>query len=325
MNISSIVKAAGKAVVKHLPDILIGLGIAVGVSGTVVAVKRSKKFEENMKEPRENLDIVRSTEYETKKERATALTKAYTDVAKAAVKTYGPVVGLEAASVGLILAGRGVGASRLAKSIASGTAAAISYKNYRDNVIKDLGEEADFRYQTGVEEVPVITPEYDKDGKEKIDKNGNLKTKKDIIKVKTGKSGMYVKAFGPMSSTEWVDDPNSVLALLSHVESWANTTFINRGMGYVKGPKVMFMNEVNKLLGLEVNDVGQTDGWRWTPERTEEYKRYVAEGREEEYKPISFGITEAYLPDGTPTGNDPAGESTFVLCYNCDGPVLGWM
>lgn len=311
MNVGAVFKNVGKAVVKHLPDILIGLGIVTGTAGMIVVAKEGKTYakDERIQKAQEDLEAVRATTYETKAQRASALTKAHLKTAGAKIRHYAPAIGLEAASIGLILSGSGIGNDRLAKAVASGSAAALSYKNYRENVVKELGEEADFNFASGITDQTVDIPELDKNGNPKLDKEGNKKTKRGTVSVKTGKSGMYNFIFGPMSSTQWVDDPVYLATWLQSKEDEWNGKFLREK--YKKNPKPFFLNPILEDLGLETVDYGQIDGWRHDPDNPD--------------KRISFGLKEAYTPQGDLTGNDFGFETTYILSFNCDGPVIGWM
>lgn len=124
-NISKIINEIQKAVIKHSPEILTGLGIAGMITTTVLAVKATPKA----------LDLINDRKYELETEKLPP-----TEVVKTAWKCYIPAAVTCATSTACLI---GASSVHLKRNAALATAYKLSesaISEYKDAVIDKLGE-----------------------------------------------------------------------------------------------------------------------------------------------------------------------------------------
>lgn len=295
INIGSIAKTVGQKVVKHLPEILIGLGVSGSIVTTVLACKETTKLSGVMDDIRDDIAEVharRDTQTEdeySKKEYVKDLTKTYGKSAIKLAKLYSPSIATGTASVACTVAGFNIQAARLAASVAASNAALAGFHKYRKNVREELGEEVDHAMRYGVKKEEYLTPVLDKNGNQKVDKEGQPKYKKEVRETLIAiplNSGDTFAVFSELTSTDYVKNmPEYNVSFLAAQEDYFNKTFCYRR-------PVIFLNEVLERLGLSKTAAGQVLGWKYEPD-----------------KRIDFGIIEKVDEDG----ND-----YYILDFNVD-------
>lgn len=129
------------AIVKHAPKILGYGGAAVSAASSYFYIRGGKKFNEGL------TDEIRADK------------KAY---AKHAIKCYGPAVGMHAVGTVASVVGLQKSEARGASYAAGLVATAAAFNNYRENVKKEFGDEADIKAMHMDAEAPAETPKvYD--------------------------------------------------------------------------------------------------------------------------------------------------------------------
>lgn len=245
MNVQSIKNAATRAISlgvlrtkKHSPLILTGVGIAGGVTATVMACKATLKLEPVVEELEHNLDLVKKSEAVDTRARAIELGYVYTRGSLDIVKLYAPAVGLGVLSIGCIVSAQGIMQRRNAALVVAYTTLEKGFNEYRKRVEEALGEdkERELRYGITTEDV------HD--------------TKKGVVsKVKTADPNavsIYARFFDE-SCSPWTKTPEYNLLFLKAQQNIANDML--RARGHV------FLNDVYDMLGIERSGAGSVVGW----------------------------------------------------------------
>ena len=245
-------------VVKHSPEILMGIGIAGIVTSTVLACRSTLKVQEildykekNMNNIKEVLDEGREdyTEEDARKDKTIIMTT----TAIRMMKLYIPSVIIGAGSIACLLQSHNVMRNRNAGLAAALAATTESFKQYRERVTAKYGDEVDKEMRYGIK-------------KEKKEKDGK-KTKEDIVVGCDEKelSG-YARYFNE-SNINWTDDPQFNMMFLRQNQNWANDKLISQGY--------LYLNDVYDALGFPKTKAGQVVGWVYDPKNNERGDNYV--------------------------------------------------
>lgn len=305
-----------------------GLGVVVGLIGIGVSTwltwRAGRKHDRLMEEIHESLEEVhkdRPVEVVdaetgepvkavgpsglTMKEYRHKLYKCYGKITWDIFKLYGPPALLAIASGGCILSGfheeheRFTGASAAAALVANG------FHNYRKNVIETLGEDADQEFRFGVKDRTVTVPDLNKNGEQKLDKNGEPKTKVEhrrVMEKDISEYSEYARIFDRYHSTQFEFDPKTGIANDEYNRKFLLDTeaYFNRMLKY-RANHTVFLNEVYDALGYELTEAGQYVGWH--------YDKNCPEGDNViEFTPIDI--------------LDRNGMESIILDFNVDGSVV---
>lgn len=200
-------------------------------------------------------------------------------------KMYALPLALGAVSIGLITGSHVVLNRRNASLTAAYATVDQAFKQYRDRVKDELGQDGDDRFRFGSETVTEAV------------KDDNGKTKK-IEKVRlNGEPSDYARLFSE-GLEDWQPNPELNLIFLRVKQNYLNQRLAQRGH--------VFLNEVYDELGLERSSAGQMVGWVYGNPDGDNY--------------IDFGI---YDEDGNPRVRDFVNlkEETILLDFNVDGVI----
>ena len=184
--------------VAHLPEILTGAGIILGVTSTVLAVKATPKAQKARKDNDElkammdeslATGITGPDEYD---ENGDQITTTYSEEdyksdmriyigrkVVSEVKPYIPSIASGTAALVCILAAVGILKKRQAAAISLAASTASMFSTYRGRVVEDQGKEKDREYYTGVKRIKEKVEVVDAEGKEKkvtVEKDTQLDT-----------------------------------------------------------------------------------------------------------------------------------------------------
>lgn len=240
-GLSSKVAMAVLKAQKSSPTLLFGAGI-VGVVGTAVLASRATlKLDDILTDAKEKLytieemDHVAYTAEDAVKDKAIVQVQTVIKIGK----LYAPTILVGAASIGLLAGSHNILTRRNAAITAAYTAVEKAFKQYRDRVIDDLGEEKDRTYRYGLKNESVV--EVDEAGKKQMAKHA----------VATG-----VSLYGVMfrnDNPNWNHIPEYNYLFLRCVQRMANDRL--RARGHV------FLNDVYDDLGVERTPAGAVVGW----------------------------------------------------------------
>ena len=123
-NLSRIVNNTRRALTKHSPEILTGIGIAGMIGTTILAVKATPKA----------LDLIARKEYEEQRD-LTAM-----ETVKAAWKPYVPAVVVGTLSTACLVGANSVNLKRNAALAAAYTLSDTAFREYKEKVVETIGE-----------------------------------------------------------------------------------------------------------------------------------------------------------------------------------------
>ena len=293
---------------KHSPEILLGAGLVGMVATVVMASKATLKVHEVTEEHETNMEAVRLAEQEGHNGAGVAYSNedAMKDKVTIHVQTglkfaklYGPSLGLGVLSVAAILASHGVMANRQVALVAAYNLLNEGFKNYRQRVVEELGEEKDRQYHLGLREETYTIKETDPEGK-------TTKTKKTALVATGNMPSIYARCFDN-SNPMFRADRLLNRAFLTAQERYINDLLILRG--YV------FLNEAYERLGFPHTREGQLVGWVLrTPEQMKAEKR-------DGY--VSFGLGDSIRQADR---EFMRGENDAIwLDFNVDGMVIDFI
>lgn len=302
---------------KAAPTIAFCTGAVGSVASLYLMWRAAKKHDETMADIQDILDDVhekKPVELEEENNEAndealsvtqyrTELVKAYIQAGFKLGKLYAPVAVAEVASIGLMSFGYGKLNSRYVSTLAACTLMERQYAKYRQNVIDILGEDADQEFRFGLKNKEFEREDLDKNGKSKLDKNGNPKTKKVIERVideELDQYSMYARIYDSAHANQCEKGEDAT--------SYYNREFLIQAQDYFnmmlkyRPNHTVFLNEVYSYLGYEPTKAGQAVGWHYDPD-------YPTGDNKIMFVPIEF-YDEKYQAE------------SVIIDFNVDGVVL---
>ncbi len=233
---------------KVSPQVLFGAGI-VGFGATVVLACRATLELDNVLEDIQRdlntVETVTAAKPEKYSERDAVQAKGavYIKGSLKIAKLYGPALAVGAVSIGCLTQSHNILNRRNAALTAAYAAVEKGFKEYRERVVAELGEEKDQEFRYGVVEKTVID-ESDGKGAKKV-------------QVKTADPNgisIYARFFDQVNcGGNWSPNPEYNRVFLTNMQNWANDLLISRGH--------IFLNEVYDMLGMERTKAGSVVGW----------------------------------------------------------------
>lgn len=238
-----VTRAFGKGVTfvqKNAPEILTSMGIISGIAAAVMGAKATLRVEEEVLEPfEEGMETVKSLveaeKYGGSHEIARDKAYIYTKAALNFVKVYGPAVAMGVNAIGCIIGAHGIMKKRNATLLAAYNAIDLAFRNYRNRVIEEHGEEVDRRYISGRYEVE------------------NEETGETEEIVYEGQVDLYTRVFDENNKERWQRNPEYNRMFLKSREVMWNQKLQAHGH--------IFLNEVLRDLGYEHTPNGALVGW----------------------------------------------------------------
>lgn len=290
------------------PEILMITGIIGVVGSTILACRSTLKIDEvldqtaysldKIKEGRATYDLDVYSETDYKKDLAIT----YAQTAVGIVKLYAlPVAGMTL-SLSLIIKSNGILRKRNMALVAAYTAVDTAFKEYRQRVVSELGEDKDRHFRFGTEKEKFSEIVVGEDGKNKTVK-GTIETVPD-----GNRRSMYAVDYSKETSKFWSDYRETNIINLNNWERYANEILYVRAVGNKNGIGHFFLHEVYDCLGIERTEASCVVGWTATVEECK--NRQV----------ISFGMFE----------NDSQEYENFVMSrvpyieldFNVDGVIF---
>ena len=242
---------------KYSPEILAGVGVVGVIASTVMACKATTKLNDILAESKEQLEQIKTvavdpayadkyTEDDAKKD--TTITYVQTGVKVA--KIYAPSVILCASSLGCLLASNNILKKRNAALSAAYMTVDKSFKEYRRRVAERFGDEVEKEIRYNIKAKEIVT----------VDEEGN--EVKETVKVMEGADNPttysdYARFFDE-SCPAWQNDPEYNLTFLKAQQQYANDLLKAQGR--------LFLNDVYKMLGIDITKAGQVVGWIYDPD-----------------------------------------------------------
>ena len=284
---------------KHSPEILAVAGVVGIVTSGIMACKASTKLSGVIEETKEQLDQVHDyvekngfsdkyTEEDSKKDTAII----YTQTAVKLVKLYGPAVILGTLSITAMLTSNKILRKRNIALAAAYTTVDKAFKDYRGRVIERFGEELDreLKYNLKSKEIEEIV----------TDENGEETSVKKTVKAMDPNDISQYARFFDESCSSWNKSQFHNQMFLKQQQNYANDLL--KAQGY------LFLNDVYKMLGMDVAPYGQVVGWIY------DEKNPVGDNF------VDFGLYD--LNDEAKRLFINGRERTILLDFNVDGNIL---
>ena len=256
-NLVKVYNKSEMKVRKYSPEILAGVGVVGVIASTVMACKATTKLNDILAESKEQLEQIKTvavdpayadkyTEDDAKKD--TTITYVQTGVKVA--KIYAPSVILCASSLGCLLASNNILRKRNAALSAAYMTVDKSFKEYRRRVAERFGDEVEKEIRYNIKAKEIVT----------VDEEGN--EVKETVKVIEGADNPttysdYARFFDE-SCPAWQNDPEYNLTFLRAQQQYANDLLKAQGR--------LFLNDVYKMLGIDITKAGQVVGWIYDPD-----------------------------------------------------------
>lgn len=296
-------RLVGKATLlgkRYAPEVLLALGIAGVVAGTVMACKATTKYqdvldehEKKMEKQRRASELAKKGEIEySENDAAQDKLIILKDTAIETIKTYGPAATVFIAGVLCICVSHGILKKRYLGAVAAYVKVADAFKQYRGRVIEDVGEDKDLEYRHGIKKEEIAYTYADEEGNETVGHEEIHSILDDDLSDLSGYSKIFYEP-----NPNFKKDPQSNEFFLDAQRRFWQIKLETRG--YV------FLNEVLISLGFEPTKYGQIVGWRYDKNRP------IGDNQ------IDFGIHSVRnkrFRDGL--------EAAVILDFNVDGPIL---
>ena len=284
---------------KHSPEILAVAGVVGIVTSGIMACKASTKLSGVIEETKEQLDQVHDyvekngfsdkyTEEDSKKDTAII----YTQTVVKLVKLYGPAVILGTLSITAMLTSNKILRKRNIALAAAYTTVDRAFKDYRGRVVERFGEELDreLKYNLKSKEIEEVV----------TDENGEETTVKKTVKAMNPNDISEYARFFDESCSSWNKSQFHNQMFLKQQQNYANDLL--KAQGY------LFLNDVYKMLGMDVAPYGQVVGWIY------DEKNPVGDNF------VDFGLYD--LNDESKRLFINGRERTILLDFNVDGNIL---
>ena len=242
---------------KYSPEILAGVGVVGVVASTIMACKATTKLNDILEESKEQLDKIKEVaadpSYEekyTQKDAKSDTTITYMQTSVKIAKLYAPSVILGVSSLGCLLASNNILRKRNAALSAAYMTVDKSFKEYRRRVAERFGDEVEKEIRYNIKAKEIFT----------VDEEGN--DVKETVKVMEGADNPttysdYARFFDE-SCPAWQNDPEYNLTFLRAQQQYANDLLKAQGR--------LFLNDVYKMLGIDITKAGQVVGWVYDPD-----------------------------------------------------------
>ena len=244
---------------KYSPEILAGVGVVGVIASTVMACKATTKLNDILAESKEQLEQIKEVasdpSYEekyTQDDAKSDTTITYVQTGVKIAKLYAPSVILCASSLGCLLASNNILRKRNAALSAAYMTVDKSFKEYRRRVAERFGDEVEkeIRYNIKAKEITTV----DEEGNEVTE---TVKAIEGIDPNSPESYSDYARFFDE-SCPAWQNDPEYNLTFLKAQQQYANDLLRAQGR--------LFLNDVYKMLGIDITKAGQVVGWVYDPD-----------------------------------------------------------
>ena len=264
-NLKAFAKVAKHTIVKHSPEILMGLGGVTFVTTIIVACKETVKEQEILETHEESLDYIDLMNEEGElddKAWKKSRRDAYIHTIKETTINYVPAVVIGSASLACFFGAFGIMRKRYTTLLVAYTALEESFRKYRERVIAARGADEDIYYLTGNK--PKEITEKKEDG---------TKEKKKVLMLPDGSiASPYAFKFGKYKENgernlQWTDEAQLLLSYAQGQEMWVNNQLYERCTfdrhHNVTHRGVVMLNEIRDLCGEDPNSTGAICGNRY--------------------------------------------------------------
>lgn len=287
---------------KYSPEILLVLGIAGAVTGTVLACVATTKLPEVKQKKNDDLDGMHTLYTTNDNDEDVALqaikrrtTEIYLKTGVKYVGLYAPAVLVTGVSLSCLVFSNVILRRRLIGVTAAYATISASFKEYRGRVAERYGDdiEKEIRYNIKSQEITTTT----------MDSKGKEKNKTDKIKVMDPNGLSDFARMYNEGCISWCKDPQANLNFLKCQETAATKRLQKQGY--------LFLNEVYEMLGFPRIPEGQVAGWIYD-EKNPIGDNFVDFGIYNTNRESSINFVNGY-------------DRTIILDFNIDGNIIDLM
>ena len=288
---------------KHAPTILVVAGVVGGVTSTVLACKATLKAKDVTVETKKKVKKIHEAvergcteigEVYNVEDSKKDLTIVYTQTGLEYAKLYAPAAIVGTLSAVAIFASHRTMNNRYLAASAAYMAEHTAFKEYKERVAKRFGEELNKELKYDIQEKEVEETVINEDGTES-------KVKK-TVQVANVQHSPYARFFDEFNSTYWERDAEYNRMFLHRQQDFANDLLREKGF--------LFLNDVYKMLGMDISKAGQHVGW-------------VYDGEGDGY--VDFGIFDNIYNDENKQAFVNCKEKSILLDFNVDGDIYELM
>lgn len=244
---SGITRLAGRQMLvlkKNSPHIMFGAGIASGITATVLACQATLKLSDTMLAHEEDRKIIDEALEDPKssynsEQHAKESRIIQVRIVRDLTKLYAPAVGVGVISIALLSGAHVTLTKRNAALAAAYGILDKSYREYRERVIAEFGEDKDRELAHGVVEKEIV---------EEGEHGHEVKT----VKRAKGKHSDYARIFDENNRC-WSNSSLDNRAFLMAQQNYLNDLLQSRGH--------VLLNDVYDLLKMERSKAGAVVGW----------------------------------------------------------------
>ncbi len=280
---------------KHSPKILFVAGTVGVVTATVLACRATLKVSDVLDEHEttlSNIGALDRTELMTEEDVTRSTHKRQIKTAVDIAKLYAPAIGLGVVSIAALTGSHVILSKRNGAVMAAYAAVDRAYKEYRQRVSDEYGQDVDRKFASGSDNV--LVEEKTSDGKTKTTVGTAA------MKDRPGKSPYGV--IFDQQSHKFSKEPGRNAMTLQMNQNYANDKL--RANGH------LFLNEVHDMLGLPRTKAGAVVGWV--------HRHDSEEKTGDNY--VSFGIYDGDLERAEAFVEGI--EDCVWLDFNVDGIIL---
>lgn len=340
-QIANAVRKTGAFLARKSPVIALVAGTGLIIAGTVKACKETAKVKEIISAAREDLKALEAAkedgevviyhedengevaeetvEFDEKKYKK-AKAVVYIRTGLKLLWNYAPAIALQTLGIAGIGVGFRIINKRLAIAMSGLSAMEESFHKYRNRVVEELGEDADYRYFHGIERVVNSEPELDRNGMPKTTKTGEVKMKNTAIdEINPAKvSSMSTVLYDCINfASTYENSAECNAATISAVERFANEEL--KREGFITLARVLQKLGWNPDVGIPKEAL--VIGWKYDPTKAKYETKYVPGD------PRSGGIHFGYNDPRNPGAIDfmTGREASVWLTFNVDGVIYDLM
>lgn len=285
---------------KYAPEILVGVGIAGVIGGTILACKQTLKTKDILEEHNDLRDTIeyvstneeiKERENYTDEDRKKDIARLYIRTGLNLAKNYASSAAIMTTSIACILTGFGILKSRNASLVAAYNAATQAMKAYRDRVKNAIGEDKEGMIFSGAKELKIDKIEIDENGEVKTEKQ-----KKDKVFTSDDPSqySRWARFFDEVNNdTQWHHLRGNAQLIKDYLITRNNTWEYEL---HARG--VVFMNDIYKDFDWPIVQ----DGWKygWVDDGNTHIDFGIYSGTKSSIQ-FANGYTNAVLLDFNPT------------------------
>lgn len=288
-NIKSFARVAKQTIIKHSPEILMGIGGVTFVTTVILASKETVKEQEILEVHEESLDYIDLMNEEGElddKAWKKSRVEVYKHTAIETTKNYAPAVIVGGVSLTCFFGAFGIMRKRYATLALAYGALEESFRKYRERVIADRGADADIYYLTGSKPKEITVK--DEEGKKTKVKTLTLEFPDGHI------ASPYAFKFSKYNEDgshngQWSEDMQGCLAYILGQKDWLDNqlyvrcVFDDKHRVKIRGN--VMLNELRTLCGEISTPTGSIVGWRFSngePGCNGTIKLHIVEAMEED-------------------------------------------